>query len=250
MDSRHKKKALIGLAAWFVAPFVAMIAVGLFMYYLIGAAADRAATLLAVTFLLVQYAVFFWSCSHLAKAKGYSNAVIIPGILGPPVQLIIYAILLFALPDKFSRSSKPAGRKSRHRDESSIARIVRYRRNALVANTLGVAGILLALFLIFVPTGLFVRHSNDYLLALLAFVPSYSAVICGCWWWVKAKNWHEAVVFIGLIPLAVLAIPYVRLIYIAVPLLLPTTMVLMPIILIAVVAVLPDKSGMPQRHRR
>lgn len=85
MDSRHKKKALIGLAAWFVAPFVATIFVGLFMYYLIGAAADRAAGLLAVTFLLVQYAVFFWSCNHLAKAKGYSNAMIIPGILGPPV---------------------------------------------------------------------------------------------------------------------------------------------------------------------
>src|SRR5580698_660022 len=125
MDSRHKKKALIGLAAWFVAPFVAMIAVGLFMYYLIGATADRAAALLMVAFLLVQYAVFFWSCSHLAKAKGYSNAVIMPGILGPPVQLVIYAILLFALPDKCSRTPKPAGRKSRHGDESPIARIVR-----------------------------------------------------------------------------------------------------------------------------
>jgi hypothetical protein len=226
------------------------------MYYVVGSSANRAGALLVVTFLLVQYAVFFWSCSHLAKAKGYSNAVILPGILGPLVQLIIYAIVLFALrdkfPDKFSRTQKPAPavRKSRHRHESSIARIVRYRRNALVANSLGIAGIVLTLFIILVPTGLFADHRDDYLLALAIFVPAYVSVIYGCWWWVKAKGWHEAVVFIGLIPLAVLGIRYVRLIYIAVPLLLPATMAFMPIILIGVVAALPDKSGMPRRNRR
>ena len=60
---------------------------------------------------------------------------------------------------------------------------------------------------------------------------------------------HEAVIFIGLMPLAVLVIPYVRLIYRFVPLLLPAMMVLMPILLIGVVASLPDKSGLPKRRR-
>lgn len=119
-----------------------------------------------------------------------------------------------------------------------------------MANILGIAGILLTLLVVFVPTGLFTDPRDDYLLAIVIFVPAYVAVIYGCWWWVKAKGWHEAVVFIGLMPLIVLGIRYVRLIYIAVPLLLPATMALMPIIMIGVVAVLPDKSGMPRRKRR
>ena len=86
--------------------------------------------------------------------------------------------------------------------------------------------------------GLFASRDSMYLTALAVFIPSYIAVISGCWWWVKAKNWHEAVVFIGLMPLGVFCIRYVRLIYIAIPLLFPATMVLMPILLVGVVAVL------------
>jgi len=250
MDSRQKKKALIGVAAWFVAPILAMMVVALCLIAIIGPAGGTAAGASLAVYFLVQYVVFFWNCSHLAKAKGYSTAITIPGVLGPIVQLIVYAILWFGLPDKFSRSSMQPRRKSRHHGESPIARIVRYRRNALVANSLGIAGILLALFLFFVPSGFFLSHDNDRLIALIIFVPGYASIIYGCWWWVRAKGWHEAVIFIGLMPLGVLGIRYVRLIYIAVPLLLPAGMVLMPIIMIGVVAVLPDKSGMPQLQRR
>lgn len=152
--------------------------------------------------------------------------------------MIILALLLFALPDKYSRSPSPVRKKKHRCNESPIARIVRYRRNALVGNVFGIIGIFMALVLIFVPMGLFASRDSMYLTALAVFIPSYIAVISGCWWWVKAKNWHEAVVFIGLMPLGVLCIRYVRLIYIAIPLLFPATMVLMPILLVGVVAVL------------
>ena len=75
--------------------------------------------------------------------------------------------------------------------------VVRYRRNALVANTLGVFGVLLSVALIFINTGLFESRDNERATAVLIFVPSYAAILYGCWWWVKAKNWSEAVVFLG-----------------------------------------------------
>ena len=248
MDSRYKTKAIIGIVAWIVAPFAVMVMVALLLF-VFGVSGANAVKPLIISFFLAQYVAFFWGCSHLAKAKGYSNAIILFGILCPVVQLIILALLLFALPDKYSRSPSPVRKKKHHCNESPIARIVRYRRNALVGNVFGVIGIFMALVLIFVPMGLFASRDSMYLTALAVFIPSYIAVISGCWWWVKAKNWHEAVVFIGLMPLGVLCIRYVRLIYIAIPLLFPATMVLMPILLVGVVAVLPDKSGMPKRKR-
>jgi hypothetical protein len=133
-------------------------------------------------------------------------------------------------------------------DESKIARIVRYRRNALVANGLGVAGVLLALIFVFIPIGLFHSSDNAKVAGIFVFIPSYAAIIYGCWWWVRAKNWPDAVVFIGLCPLAPLAIPYVRILYLMAGVL-PLMMVIMPLLLIGVVAALPDKSGMPKRKR-
>ena len=47
--------------------------------------------------------------------------------------------------------------------------------------------------------------------------------------------------------LAVLFIPFVRLIFVAAPALLAVAMVMMPLILIVVVLVLPDKSGFGKR---
>jgi len=75
-------------------------------------------------------------------------------------------------------------------------------------------------------------------------------MIYGGRWWVRAKNWPDPVILIGLLPLVVLFIPYVRLIYRFVPLILPAGMVIMPIILLGVIAVLPDKSGLSKRRRR
>lgn len=250
MDSRHKTKAITGAVIWFASIPVAFITpVGLEMisHQSNAIAPDHVLPVIFISLLLTQYLMFFWGGNHLAKAKGYSNALLIPGIFWP-AQPVILVLLLFALPDKCSRSSNQARKKKHHHDESPIGRVVRYRRNAFAANLFGVIGIFLALFLVFVPT-VFATRDNACVAAIFVFLPSYAAVIYGCGYWVKAKNWHEAVVFIGLMPLAVLCIKWVRLIYVAVPMLLPVSMVMMPLILLVVVAVLPDKSGMPRRRR-
>ena len=89
---------------------------------------------------------------------------------------------------------------------------------------------------------------DEITLAIFIFIGSYCAVIAGCYWWVKAKAWNDAVVFIGLMPLTIFLIPYVRLLVFAVPQVMMAAMVMMPLILVVVVAVLPDKSGLSRRR--
>lgn len=252
MDAHHRRRGLIGLAIWVGAiPLGFIIA---FLFYLAthsssGSAGDASAMVMFIVIMVTDYVSFFWGASHLAKAKGYSNGMILLGIcwLG---QLIIWVLLLFALPDKLAhrRSGSSDQQRRRGEPESLIARVVRYRRNAFVANIFGATGILIALAIFFLPLGLFEQRDNARVVALLTFLPSYAAVIYGCYWWVRAKHWHEGVVFIGLMPFAPVVVPFVRLIYFKTALF-PLGMVIMPLILIGVVAVLPDKSGMPRRKR-
>jgi hypothetical protein len=244
MDPRHKTKAIIGCAVWFTAIPLGLLA-GTIDRWLIQKS-DSISGLIFLLFLALQYLSFFWGGIHLAKAKGYSRGFLIFGLFWP-AQLIILPVLLFGLPDKCAIPTKRA-KPTHPRNESLIARVVRYRRNAFVANIFGVAGVLVALAFVLLPLGLFNTRDNARVGGLLVFVPSYAAIIYGCYWWVRAKHWHEAVVFIGLCPLAPLVIPYVRILYLAAGVF-PLLMVIMPILLIGVVAVLPDKSGIPKRKR-
>ncbi len=247
MITRHKYKAITGVVIWTLVLVVFVVLLVLFKTQherMAGLISRKALNTIVLSGFAIQYLVFFWGASHLVKAKGYSNAMVLFGIFWP-AQMVVLAILLFALPDK---CSQPMPRKKHARDESPIARIIRYRRNAYVANVIGVVGVLVALAMFFLPLGLFATRENARITAVFVFVFSYMAIINGCYWWVKSKSWNDAVVVIGLMPLAVFFIPYVRLIYRAVPLLFPATMVLMPVILIGVVAVLPDKSGIPKRR--
>jgi hypothetical protein len=84
--------------------------------------------------------------------------------------------------------------------------------------------------------------------ALFVFLAGYVSVISGCWWWLKAKELSEGIVLIGFAPMVVFFIPFVRLIFLAVPRLLFVAMLMMPAILIVIVLVLPDKSGASRRR--
>ena len=74
-------------------------------------------------------------------------------------------------------------------------------------------------------------------------------------WIVKFGPWITVVLLILTLPillfalgLGVIFIPFVRLVLIAAPLLMPACMVMMPLILIVVVLTLPDKSGLPRKR--
>jgi hypothetical protein len=152
-------------------------------------------------------------------------------------------------------SATASRRRHRYSHKSHLERIIIYRRNALLGIYFGLPGLFLgALFAIF-RWGIFRDHANEVVLGMFVFLGGYAGIIVGCAYWLKAKNWNEALVMIGLLPLAiecgVVFIPFVRLLLFADPLLLFVGMFMMSLILIVVVFALPDKSGVGRsmRHR-
>lgn len=146
-------------------------------------------------------------------------------------------------------SGRFQGEKKRHtgdRYSSPIERLIVHRRKALPRVFYGVPGILLGVFLVVFRTGIFREHANEMVLGIFVFLLGYCGVISGCWHWLQAKQWNEAIVFIGLMPLAILLIPFVRLLVLTTPIL-PVGMVMMPLILVVVVLALPDRSGVSKR---
>jgi len=133
------------------------------------------------------------------------------------------------------------------RFRSRLDRINWCRRNAVLGIYFGLIGIISGAFLAIFRLGIFPDRGDEVVLGMFVFIGGYLGVITGCWYWFKAKEWNEAIVFIGLMPLAILFIPFVRLILLAAPAILPAGMVMMPLILIVVVFVLPDKSGASRR---
>jgi hypothetical protein len=149
-------------------------------------------------------------------------------------------------------SARGHRRKRRRSHMSHLEQIIVFRRNALLGIYFGVPGIFLgALFVIF-RWGIFLDHSNEVILGMFVFLLGYVGIITGCAYWLKAKQWNEALVIIGLLPFGILFVPFVRLLLFAEPLLLPIGMFMMSLILIVVTFTLPDKSGVSRsmNHRR
>jgi hypothetical protein len=251
MRTRYQKKALIGVGCCFalLLLFVALLVIQHFNQSSASPFSERTLGVSIGVNVLVLMVCFFWASSQLAEAKGYSGAVALFGILGPPVQLAVLTALL-VMPDKHSKSPMQSGMKRpRPRHGSNTDRIVLCRRNAVVGIVFGLVGIAAGVLLVMFRFGIFADHANEVTLGIFVFLFGYGGVITGCWWWLKAKDWVDAIVFIGLLPLGIMCIPFVRLIFVAVPALLPVSMVMMPIILVVVVSVLPDKSGWTGRKR-
>jgi hypothetical protein len=127
--------------------------------------------------------------------------------------------------------------------ESRIERRVRYMRNALLGIYFGVPTILFSVLLAMFRLGIFEHHSDEVSLAIFVFLGGYCAVVYGCYWWLRAKRWSEGVLLIAFMPLTIFFIPFVRLLMLQALGLLAAAMVMAPLILVVVVAALPDKSG-------
>jgi hypothetical protein len=167
--------------------------------------------------------------------------------LGIITILSILIVLVIYLRKK-PYESRGRGKPRRPMQGSTVERIVRCHRNALLGIYLGMGGMMAGTLLVVFPWGIFANHANEVILGIVAFLFGYSGVAGGCWWWLRAKAWTEAVVFIAFIPLAVFFIPYMRLIFLARPAIVMMATAIIPLLSVAVVFALPDKSGMNRRQ--
>jgi hypothetical protein len=138
---------------------------------------------------------------------------------------------------------------------SNTERVMQARSRALLWNYLGLLGIAVGMLLAIFRWHIFATHENEFILGMFVFTAGYICVMAGCWWWLRAKDWSEALVIIGTWPLVIVFIPFVRIIVLRVllassPVLLLLVMLLTPAILFTVVATLPDKSGVNRKQRR
>jgi len=98
MDARYKNKALIGTIVG-----ICLFAGGwaLISMFDRGSSHSRASALklIPIAMMLISIPLYLWGCAALARAKGYSTAILLTCILGGLFPLVV----LLALPDKNKR---------------------------------------------------------------------------------------------------------------------------------------------------
>jgi len=181
---------------------------------------------------------------ELSRAHGKITAASI-GIVAEPCLLFWIYKLVTAKAYNTGAKKRPLERRM-----SNTERVMRARRNALLCNYFGLGGVAVAVLLVLFRWGIFADRDYEIGLGLIVFFAGYCGVISGCWWWLRAKEWSEGVLIIGVAPLGIAFVPFVRLLLLAQPLLLPVTMFMATLILFVVVLVLPDKSGVNQRRAK
>jgi hypothetical protein len=251
MLTQHRNKAFFGLGCWLVslAGFILLLIEARHLQETSPHSSPTFSGILVLTGLL-QFLVYWWGAYHLAKGRGQQEALILLGLFCVIGQVLALAVLM-TLPDKFPRHShRPLHKRRKHEHTSGLERVFRCRRNALIGIIAGVCGIMFGVSLVLWPGGFGTDPANIRVVGMFVFLFGYVGVISGCWWWLKAKNWNDAIIFIGLMPLGIFFVPVVRLIVIRNPGLLALGMVFMPFVLIVVVLALPDRSGVTKSSRR
>ncbi len=145
-------------------------------------------------------------------------------------------------------------KKVRQRHMSQTERVMQARSKALLWNYLGALGFVVGILLVLFRWHIFADHANESILGMILCTAGYCSIMSGCWWWLRAKDWSEALIVIGLWPLPIAFIPFVRIIFAHIlltsPVLMLLLLVLTPAVLVVVIATLPDKSGVNRKQRR
>lgn len=121
------------------------------------------------------------------------------------------------------------------------SRVSRRRRNAALGIGLGLVAIAASIAMVLASPVIHVNRPEEVVPFVLVFFAGYCGVMAGCWQWTRAKGIDDAILLVGLAPIAILCIPFVRLILFAAPGLLVLAMILMPLILVGIIAVLPSQ---------
>jgi hypothetical protein len=171
-------------------------------------------------------------------------AVIVLGIVSVLAILIVLVMYLRRKPYE----SRGRGNSRRPMQGSTIEKIVRWHRNALLGMYLGAGGMMAGILLVVFQWNIFTDHADEVALGIVMFLFGYCGVIAGCRWWLRAKAWAEAGVFIAFLPLAAFLVPYARVIFESMPAIVMLATAVVPLLLVAVVFALPDRSGTNRRQ--
>ncbi len=166
------------------------------------------------------------------------------GIMAILTILVVLVVYLRKKPYESGSSAKPR----RQMQGSSIERVVRAHRNGLWGIFLGISAMMAGTLLVVFPWGISADHAREVVLGIVVFLAGYSGMVGGCWWWLRAKAWTEAMAFIAFMPLAAFVVPYSRQIFEVMPATVMLATAMIPLALVVVVLALPDKSGV-DRHQ-
>ena len=241
--AQHRLNAFFGLAIWFVstAVFVAMVTlhperVDSPLHVL----KDNALPIIIVSG-IVMFLSFFWGCYSLAMAKGYPWATVLLGVLGPPAQVAVVVALIFMQDKQNVAPMQSAGKKLRP-PITYTEYLQIYRKNSLVTVPLGIVGVAIGVAVILVKTRMFPDRDTQTMVGMVIYAFGYAGVFAGCWYWLRAKNWSDVIMLVGILPFGLLFIPTVHTQVTGSIGIMVTGLVMLPVILIAVVFVLPDNS--------
>ena len=97
VKQRYKKKAIIGIPVGLLLFFAGGISLFLHIF-------PRSGVFLSLVLVcwVVGLVLYIWGCLSLAKAKGYSTALILTVVLG----ILFPVVVLLALPDKNKHHSR------------------------------------------------------------------------------------------------------------------------------------------------
>ncbi len=129
------------------------------------------------------------------------------------------------------------------RFRAGLERKAGFQKRALPRVYFGLATALLGTCMVGLRFRIFPDVAVQQGLGVLLFAAGDAAVMSGCFYWLKAKQQNEALVVIGVLPLAPLLIPFVRLLLITHVGLLFLAMPMMAAILVVVVFALPDRGA-------
>jgi hypothetical protein len=241
--AQHRLNAFFGLVIWFISTAIFLALVTLHpervdspLHFL----KDNALPIIIASGILM-FLSFFWGCYSLAMAKGYPWATMLLGVLGPPAQIVVVVALICMQNKQNVVPMASAGKKLRP-PITYTEYLQIYRKNSFVAVPLGIIGVALGVAVILVKTHMFPDRDTQTMVGMVIYAFGYAGVFAGCWYWLRAKNWSDVIMLVGMLPFSLLFIPTVHAQVLGSIGILVTGLIMLPVILIAVVFVLPDNS--------
>lgn len=197
-----------------------------------------------------------WEAKYQESYGSLSNARVKAGIcLVGVVAVVLLAVnLVHKLNHRRSRLHRRRELDNEKEMPSTHDRITRLRRKGFWSLCLGFAGLVGSLCFVLLLRPILDELSLNLSIAGLLFFGGYIAIIAGSMWLLEARGWNSNIASIGILPMAPIFVPFVRIGFIHLVLtnpLIPVAMAIMfALLLVVVVFTLKDRLRGTRRRRR